>query len=223
MFLRENMTNNKMLFHNCSEQVFRLKGNLKEIKQEVLKMLDVWQKESEGNNFATRDEEINKLRKRIENIKTLQEFELVVFEFTCNYETYFKKSGNDLRVATCNNHDWDEIDCIPESSDDYHKIARYNYYRQIFREGNYVIGKKEYEKGKLLFLEMDKNIKFEHDNTFKLCKIKGEFYIATNNELMKVKEITDEDLKNKLGILAFNYLRINKMRKKLKEEKEKDL
>ena len=187
---------------SCSEQVFKLTGNLEEIKQEVLKMLDVWQKESEENNFDIRDKEIKDLRKRIKNIKDLEEFELIIFEFTCNYETYFKKSGKDLRVATCNNHDWDEINCIPESSDDYHKVAHYNYYKLIFKEGNYAVVKKEFEEGKLIFLEMDKNIKLEHDNTFKLCKIKRGFCIATNNELMKVNEITDEDLKSKLGILA---------------------
>ena len=190
-----------MLFPNCSEMVFRLTGDLEEIRKEVLKMLDVWQKESKDEGFNTRDKEINELRKRIKNIKDLKEFELIVFEFTCNYETYFKKSGNDLRVATCNNHDWDEIDCIPESSDDYHKVAHHDYYKSIFREGNYAVVRKEFEKGKLLFLEIGK-IKFEHDNTFKLCKIKGKFYIATNNELVEVKEITDENLKNKLGILA---------------------
>lgn len=164
-------------------------------------MLDVWQKESKDDGFNAKDKEINELRTRIKNIKDLKEFELIVFEFTCNYETYFKKSGNDLRVATCNNHDWDEIDCIPESSDDYHKVAHHDYYKSIFREGNYAVVRKEFEKGKLLFLEIGK-IKFEHDNTFKLCKIKGKFYITTNNELVEVKEITDEDLKSKLGILA---------------------
>ncbi|KKM22652.1 hypothetical protein LCGC14_1623060, partial [marine sediment metagenome] len=35
-------------------------------------------------------------------------FEDIIFDFTCNHETYFKKEGNELLVATCNNHEWSE-------------------------------------------------------------------------------------------------------------------
>ena len=72
----------------------------------------------------------------------------------------------------------------------------------MFKDEKYVVAKKEYsDKLKLVFLEVEE-IKFEYDKTFKLIEKKGVLYIVEGNGLVKVKEIKDENLKNKLGILA---------------------
>ena len=144
------------------------------------------------------------LIKRIKNIKDLKEFELIIFEFTCNYETYFKREGNSLLVATCNNHEWDEkVNFTNESVDDWGKIAQTNYYELIFQDEKYVVAKDTYsDKLKLIFFEIDRKITFDYDKTFKLIKKGSCFYIPSDNELIRVKKITDENLKNKLSILA---------------------
>lgn len=194
---------NKILNPNCSEQVFKLLGDLEEIKAEVLKMLDCWQQEQRDDGDNPLKKEIKELRERIKNIKDLKEFELVVFEFTCNYETYFKEDKGDLLVATCNNHDWDGVNHIQLSSDDYYsRIAKEDYYKLVFQEGNYVITKEEYGKGKLMFFEIGEDIQFEQDKTLKLIKRKGVLYISRNNQLVEIKEIKDENLKNKLLVLT---------------------
>lgn len=193
---------NEILNPNCSESVFKLSGGLEDIKKEVLKMLDIWQNEAKNDGYNQRKKEIKRLRERIRNIKKLEEFEFVVFDFTCNYETYFKEDKGNLLVATCNNHDWDDVNSSPLSNDDYYKIAKDNLYKLIFQEGNYVIAKKDFSEEKPIFLEVDKKIKFEYDKTFKLIKKRGSFYISNDNQLVKIREIKDKDLKNKLLVLA---------------------
>ena len=181
---------NEILNPNCSEECFRLSGNLKDIKTEVLKMLDLI-----GGNRK-------KLREKIKNITNLNEFENIVFEFTCNYPTYFKEEDGGLLVATCNNHSWeDSVNFDYEDTDRWDEIANENYYKLIFKEKNCVIAEQEYGNKKLVFLEVEE-IKFEYDKTFKLIEKKGVLYIVEGNGLVKVKEIKDENLKNKLGILA---------------------
>jgi len=193
---------NEILNPNCSESVFKLSGGLEEIKTEVLKMIDIWQNEAKNDGYNQRKKEIKKLRERIKNIKNLEEFEFVVFEFTCNYETYFKEDKGDLLVATCNNHDWDDVNSSPLSEDDYSKIAEKDYYKLIFHAGEYAVAKEEYGKKRLLFLELGKDVKFEYDKTFKLIKRGGSLLINRDNQLVKIKEIKDKDLKNKLLVLA---------------------
>ncbi len=192
----------EILNPNCSESVFKLSGNLGDIKKEVLKMLDLWQIEAVRDGFSPRRKEIKDLKERIKNIKNLEEFEFVVFEFTCNYETYFKEEKGDLLVATCNNHDWDDVNSSPLSGDDYYKIAEGNHYELIFHEGGYAVAKGKYDKKGLIFLELGKEVKFEYDKTFKIIKKRGSLLILKDNQLMKIKEIKDKDLKNKLSVLA---------------------
>ena len=199
-FLMKMIMKNEILNPNCSEQTFKLSGDLEEIKAEVLKMLDVVQKEYQEDGSDRKD--IKELRERIKNIKDLKEFELVVFEFTCNYETYFKEDKGNLLVATCNNHDWDDVNYFPLSDEYYGKIADEEYYKLIFQEDNYVIAEKSYgKKEKLIFFEVE-DIQFERDKTLKLIKKRGVFYISRDNQLVEIKEIKDENLKNKLLVLA---------------------
>ena len=187
---------NEILNPSCSEEVFRLTGNLEDIKGEVLTMLDIIEKD-DGYK-----QDRKKLIKKIKNITNLKEFEAVVFEFTCNYPTYFKREGDDLLVATSNNYEWDSIDYEPEDEDERHKIANEKYYELIFQDEKYAVAKEEYGKKQLIFFEIEGEINYDYGKSFKLIKKGRVFHIVENNELVKIKEIKDENLKNKLGILA---------------------
>lgn len=197
-----------MLFPSCSESCFRLTGNLGSIKAEVIKMLDIWQKEQE-EGWNKRENEINSLKQRINNIKTLEEFEDIVFEFTCNYETYFKKEDKDLLVATCNNHDWDDVNYIPENSEDYCKIAGKIYCINIFEDEKHIVFKEKDWTDKSntlkLFFVYRPNFEITYDKYDKRAveifkKSKG-ISLVQNNQLIKLEEITDKNILTKLKVL----------------------
>ena len=61
----------EILNPSCSEQVFKLSGDLETIKEEVMNMIQVVEKD----NFPPDKKSINKLKKKIENISNLKEFE----------------------------------------------------------------------------------------------------------------------------------------------------
>lgn len=113
---------------NCSEMVFRLKGDLAQIKQEVNHMLDDIDNDyKEGSIWYERiQKRIEASRAKVNAITNLKEFGKLCFPYTTNYETFFKKEGNDLLVATCNNIPWDSVNYIPED-DTYYDIAPNRY------------------------------------------------------------------------------------------------
>ena len=120
---------------NCSEEVFKLIGNVEEVKKEVLKMLDIVE-----SDFASghRNKAISKARKTIKAIKTLEEFREIAFTFTCNYDTFFRPDHNGISVATCNNHDWTEVNTC-HSSEDYYDIAIKRTYNKLKRGKKWVL------------------------------------------------------------------------------------
>jgi hypothetical protein len=121
---------------SCSETVFRLKGDLGKIKTEVNHMLDdIYTDYSTSSSdkawFNDIKKQISEKREQIAKVEKLNDFENIYFPFTCNYETFFKPDGEDLLVATCNNHPWDTVEYIPEDSDDRHKIVPKIYVRCV--------------------------------------------------------------------------------------------
>jgi hypothetical protein len=129
---------------SCSEEVFRLRGNLEEIKTEVNHMLDdVYTDYSSDSSDKPWLENVKKQiaekRKQIAEADKLSDFESIYFPFTCNYETFFKPDGEDLLVATCNNHPWDTVNYIPENSDDRHKIVPKIYVKCVYAEEDFAV------------------------------------------------------------------------------------
>lgn len=146
------MKNSEILNPNCSEEVFKLTGTLDEIKAEVQKMIDIVEDEYNSAEWSDMlDDEVNYDYKReeIRQIKSLDEFRDMIFPFTCNYETYFQPMDYDeLIVATCNNHDWDNLikeNMYDSDGGEYYKYANYRYYIVKLRGNNWVYLEKEYE------------------------------------------------------------------------------
>ena len=103
---------NQMLYPNCSEMVFRLSGDLEEIREQMYNIVEWTRKEyigdvGGGDKDTLSDhmkKSIAEVNNKIKNATTLEDFEKIVIEFTCNYETFFKvDENNGLLVATCNN------------------------------------------------------------------------------------------------------------------------
>lgn len=191
---------------NCSESVFRLTGSFKEIKNSVLQMLDIVDKDhKKDTNIADKQERewyenfkkrVAEKRKEIEKITTLEEFRMVVFPFTCNYETFFKPDKDDLLVATCNNTDWSDLDKINENEEEYFKIAGYEYYNLLcFGDGwIYVSGQEKKttptifklkHQGQLSDIEANKSIKIIQ---------KGNLYYYVGQRIVQMEKLN----KNKL-------------------------
>lgn len=219
---------------NCSEECFRLTGNLEEIKESVIKMLDAWvsEQKKEEINFKeahkdgdaepyvwwkTQLSKVKKLKKIVENIKNISEFEGIYFPFTTNYETFFQEDNEDLIVATCNNENWNEyLEFEEEKPDDYWDYARIAYYDKIvFQNEKFLILKRNgYEDATD---EEEKEKEKERDERMGFPKIlilkgKGDLrkegfvkvihlkdYIV---EDIPFKEVKDGDLKNKLLTIA---------------------
>jgi len=125
---------NQMLYPNCSEMVFRLVGDFEEIRKQMYNIVEWTRKEyvgEEGNGRIERlssdmKKRIIDVNKRIKEAKSIEDFEKIVIEFTCNYETFFKVDGDDgLLVATCNNYDWTDVDKedVYDNEVDYYSVA----------------------------------------------------------------------------------------------------
>lgn len=206
----------KILQSNCSETAFRLTGTLQDIKNEVLKMLDIWENDEVGNSTykTSKKEELTELRKRINDIKDLEEFEILQFDFTTNYETYFKGDGEDLLVASCNNHDWDNVNSEFMDSEEYYNIREGGKYHIAFEDDKYVLAQKkdDSEDNKkvtdTICIDLKEKIKLDIETneyaieddepkySFRMFERKGKHFIKddTTNKITEIEEVKDDKI-----------------------------
>jgi len=135
---------------NCSEEVFRLSGTVEDIKREIINMLDCVRDEY----YAESDDKwrkpilkrIRDMKKRVKAITDIDELWSIIFNFTCNYETYFRPSVDlgdiYVDVATCNNHIWDRVDkeYYPDNSDNsYYEVSGREHMKLISKGYKWVL------------------------------------------------------------------------------------
>jgi len=210
---------------NCSEEVFRLTGSLKDIKKQMLNMAEWIEGEYTGTYGDGPIEKLspqiktslNDLRKKIKDAKSLEDLELIVIDFTCNYETFFKAKEGDLLVATCNNYSWGNVEKEDVYGDDenYYTAAGYSSYEKVAEIEGYTILKhcfsdEDYKDGNNpypRYIFPEKGSKLVFDNTYRANEIKlvirGKWiYALAGNNLIKINEVGDKKMLNKLKIAA---------------------
>jgi len=207
----------QMLYPNCSEMVFRLSGDFEEIRTQMYNILEWTIGEYTGKYGGGDKEELSayiqksadEIREKIKSAVSLEDFEQIVIEFTCNYDTFFKKeSDNELLVATCNNYGWDNVvkEEVYEEDKDYYNVAGYtNYILHDVIDG-YEIYKREYddasERGMPEFAFPDKGFKITLENSDVKFVIRGDnIFLIDNNNLIKIPQVKDEVMLNKLKLL----------------------
>lgn len=197
------------LYPNCSEQVFRLSGDLEDIKAGVLQMLDIWEKENGDydNQNGVSKRKMVELRENINKIKNVKDFEKICFAFTCNYPTFFKEEDNSLIVATCNNHEWSEggldYEDLDDEKYDYYDIAGKISFEAILEEDDIVVAKEKYTdtKSRYLFLNKKDVPPYEYEKTFEVIARGNKFFSFSNNQIIELKQ--SEGIKvDKLKCLA---------------------
>jgi len=208
---------NNELYPNCSEMVFRLSGDFEDIRTQMYNIVEWTEGEYSGKYGGGPKEKlhpkINKsiatLREKIKNAITLEDFEQIVIEFTCNYETFFKADGDDLLVATCNNYEWDNVD-KEYAEEEYYQVAGSTSYKRHKTIDDYIILKHSYpdddeSDDKPLFIFPDKSfsLKYKDYSPDEVSVVirKDIAFIIKDNQLIKIDEIKDEDILTKLKIL----------------------
>ena len=78
-----------MIYPSCSEMVFRLDGDVKEVKKAVLTMLDCVETSWKGDNYLDKEAKttLAKKRKEVKKVKKMNQFNNIVFPFTTNKPT----------------------------------------------------------------------------------------------------------------------------------------
>lgn len=205
---------------NCSEEVFRLTGDLESVKKEILKMIDIVEIEYKTDGITS--EEWNKIfndkRKEIKKVKSIEEFGEIIISFTCNYETYFNPDYGDddsLWVATCNNHDWDGINKINENDERYHEVAGYTYYLIKLKGRNWLYLKKKYDDD---ISKYPNEIILETINGNALSKRQLKRYSFTSNDRIDIK-VRFNRRKNKYHIIDDKNDRFIEMREVVDKKK----
>jgi hypothetical protein len=220
---------NIMLYPNCSEMTFRIGGDFEDIRKQMYNIIE-WTRMEYTGEVGDYDKQklrpnikkgISQIKKQIKDAKTLEDFEKIVIDFTCNYETFFKadENGNGLLVATCNNYTWDIVDKQDEDQDgdDYYDIAGFTKYKLIDQIEGCDVFKLEYDDEDhkkfpmFVFTKKDQGI-LNDDYDTKKPIVKGKttqfvirnklIYTKKDNHLIKVEEIEDKVLLNKIKILA---------------------
>ena len=177
---------------NCSETVFRLTGSLNDIKREVLNMLKDIKENNHTNNTSYNikvEAEIQNKIQQVKAVKSLREFEDIVFPFTTNYETFFKQDGNNLDVGTCNNISFDSV-TKHGSNKEYYSIAKGDYWTIKLQEEKwiYVENKNTHEKKVFKKPILDKYSGTE----IQIMKTKNGYLAIRTDKYLE--EITDKEL-----------------------------
>lgn len=211
-------TGNTELYPNCSEMTFRLSGDFEEIRIQMFNIVEWIEGEYSGKYGDGEKEKIHPrikksiatLREKIKNATTLEDFEKLVIEFSCNYETFFKADGDDLLVATCNNYEWENVD-KEETGEEYYDIAGSTSYKRHTTIDGYVILKHCYPdehfeiEDEPLFIFPDKSFSLTYKDYAPdevSVVIRSDIaYMIKDNHLLKIDEIKDKELLNKLKIL----------------------
>jgi len=194
---------------NCSEQVFRLSGDLEYIKKQVLNMIDCIENE-DRKPTAHWKKIYDDARKKVKNVKTLGDFQKIGFTFTCNYETFFVPENDTLVVATCNNHIWDSVDYEPMNQESYYEYVKYNYY-DIIAEGKtwIAIQNKDKSKSNTYLLEIaDKNKSIKRlqisryskgNPNIQLKEINGIFYNFKDSDRIPLVSIRNKKKRERIA------------------------
>ena len=204
---------NMILNPNCSEAVFKLTGSFEQIKDSVLQMLDIvdedYKKGTNMNDKKDKEWYINfkkrvaEKRKEVEKITTLEEFRMVVFPFTSNYETFFKPDNDDLLVATCNNTDWNgmaqEYIDMDKKGFGYHDIAGYEYYNLLCSGDSWIyISSQEKKSTPIIFkVEHQEQLDKDDNKSIKIIQKKNLYYYV-GQKIVEIKrldkrKLTDDD------------------------------
>jgi len=187
-------------------------GSLEDIKGEVTKMIDIWisEEEEDGTISKDRTEELKELKKRIKNIKVLEEFDILKFDFTTNYETYFQSKEGDLLVASCNNHEWSDLDVEFMDSDEYYGIREGGRYLIAFEDDEYILAQKRKDddignfqvidticikKNELTKLDVEMD-NYDKTKCFRMFEKGGEHFIRNEvlNQIIKINEVKDKNV-----------------------------
>lgn len=215
---------NQVLYPNCSEMVFRIFGGFEEIRKQMFNMVEWVEGEYSGKygDYGLYEKaeplspkmkkEIATLREKITNATTLENFEDLVIDFSFNYETFFKKENNNsLLVATCNNYDWTNVEKEELREGDfggYYGIAGCKYFDLISNIDGYEIFKRdlniEEDENKLIASELifvEKGIKIPKGDGYKFVMRRGCAFYISNNKLIKIPQVQDKKILNKLKIL----------------------
>ncbi len=214
---------------NCSECSMRLTGTIQDIKNEVLKMIDIviqedYSKQDYPKGISkTKKKKFDDMKKKIKGIKNLYEFELLDnddFDLTSR-ATHFKETNqHNLLVGTSDEYDFENnLDNAHYlGQDGYYDIKGKNKYFITFEDDKYIIaqqfGKNDRVK-KTICIDKTKKLNLDKDwdcydeereedlPCFKMFKINGEYHIKdkTTKRLIKVKEVTDKNIVKQLETL----------------------
>jgi hypothetical protein len=207
---------------NCSEMVFRISGDFKEVKAQVFNMIEWIEMEFDGRVGDGPQQKLDKqdtlrfkeVREQVKNCKSLEELEQIVISFTCNYETFFKAEDKDLLVATCNNYTYDNVSKQEEGSMSYYDVAgKTSYTLKEIYDGSMIL-KLTYDdvedRGKFskFIICSGADIRFQNYDG-KTAKIgtsvdiigrNGAYFYINDNRLERIEELQDKDKLNKIKI-----------------------
>lgn len=213
----------EILNPNCSETVFRLTGDFKEIKKQVYNLIEWVEMEYDGRAGDGPKQKLDEqhlkmfkdLRDQVKVTTTLKEIEQIVISFTCNYETFFKEKDGDLYVATCNNYNYDNVDKneAVDIEDDYYTIAGKTNYDVIEKYDESWILKLCYDdeghKAFPKFIVTEPGIDLltyggnsaKKNETVDMIMRNGYMYHICGNKLIRIEELKDKVKLNKIKIV----------------------
>jgi hypothetical protein len=190
---------------NCSEMCFRLTGSFKDIKEQVMSMVDCIERDRADSNYPDEKKMMKELRDKIKAIKNLSEFNFFMIEFTTNYKTFFREKDGDLLVATCNNIEWDDIDYILED-ESYYNIAGHESYIVYIIYDKYILLRKQYWRSsgdKEFVIIVPEGMDLKEGEKIEVLERNNNVYVlSSSNKYFELEKLKDKELKLKMKLLA---------------------